>query len=83
MDFVNWILLSLGGICFALLLFLVDINVAHYNLGRYTMDVLNLILLSVGGICLALALFILSLDPPPRHPGEEKRKTRASLKSKS
>jgi hypothetical protein len=64
-------------------LFLVDIYAAHYNLGRYTMDVLNLILLSVGGICLALALFILSLDPPPRHPGEEKRKTRASLKLKS
>ena len=59
-------------------LFLVDIYAAHYNLGRYTMDVLNLILLSVGGICLALALFILSLDPPPRQPGEEKRKTRQS-----
>ena len=64
-------------------LFFVGIYGAHYNLGRYTMDVLNLILLSVGGICLVLALFILSLDPPARHPGEEKRKTRASLKLKS
>jgi ABC-type Fe3+ transport system permease subunit len=59
-------------------LFFVGIYAVHYNLGRYTMDILGLILLAVGGICLALALFILSLDPPPRHPGEETRKTRQS-----